>query len=126
MAFRAVVIAFLFLGPSVAVLFGGDFPVSGVARLAAYFGPFVHVSYLPLIQNAYAPPITVSWTTRASMPTARDSLGVVATNNGKIEAIGGHIFSGLDNYLSTVEEYDSIADVWSTRASMPTKRGSIA
>ena len=34
-------------------------------------------------------PRRILWTTKASMPTARYGLGVVAASNGKIYAIGG-------------------------------------
>ncbi|MBU1662113.1 MAG: hypothetical protein KKD28_11655, partial [Chloroflexi bacterium] len=60
-------------------------------------------------------PATDTWTTRASMPTARYLLGVAAASNGKIYAIGGT--------LATVEEYDPATDTWTSRASMPTARG---
>ena len=48
-------------------------------------------------------PSTDTWTSKASMPTARYLLGAAATSNGKIYAIGGS--SNGTNLLSTVEEY---------------------
>ena len=63
-------------------------------------------------------PATNSWTTRASMPTARFDLGVAAAPNGKIYAIEGHVIDFRD--VSTVEEYDPAADTWTMRARMPT------
>src|SRR5580704_8481341 len=59
-----------------------------------------------------------TWTTMASMPTARQQLaaGVV---NGRLYAIGG-----LDSvgYSNAVEAYDPATDTWSTKASMLTAR----
>ncbi|GEM_PF-951570 len=46
-------------------------------------------------------PITDTWTTSTSMPTARDQLAVALGTNGKIYAIGG---SYRNEALSTVEE----------------------
>jgi N-acetylneuraminic acid mutarotase len=44
--------------------------------------------------------------------------------NNKIYAIGGY-GSGY-TYLTTVEEYDSATDKWTTRAPMPTSRSGLA
>lgn len=57
-----------------------------------------------------------TWTTCASMPTPRSSLGVVAGANGKIYAIGGEDQTGI---LDIVEEYDPISDTWTQKADMP-------
>ncbi|QUI25464.1 hypothetical protein HZI73_25595 [Vallitalea pronyensis] len=68
-------------------------------------------------------PTTDMWTTKASMPTARRALGVTVAS-GKIYAIGGEHFKDMSHvFLDTVEEYDPQADTWTTKASMPTKRG---
>jgi len=62
-------------------------------------------------------PVTDTWTTKASMPTARWGLGV-ATVNGIIYAVGG---TGTDNVqgLNAVEAYDPASDTWTTRAPLP-------
>ncbi len=61
-----------------------------------------------------------TWTARANMPTARAGLGLIATDNGKLYAIGGH---NDTNRLATVEEYDPTTNVWTDMASsMPTAR----
>src|ERR1700674_1581572 len=60
-----------------------------------------------------------TWTTKASMPTARYALGS-AEIDGKLYAVGGVI--GLSGYLSTLEVYDPATDTWTTRSSMPTAR----
>ncbi len=66
-------------------------------------------------------PATDTWRPRASMPTARYSLGVAAATNGKIYIIGED-----DNGVSAaVYEYDPATDIWTTRASMPTMRWSL-
>lgn len=63
-------------------------------------------------------PVTDSWTTRSSMPTSRNSLGVATATNGKVYAIGGH----NGNFLSIVEEYDPNTDTWAIKSNMPTPR----
>jgi N-acetylneuraminic acid mutarotase len=68
-------------------------------------------------------PATDTWTTRASMPRARDSLGVVAASNGKIYAIGGTTSSASG--VAIVEEYDPATNTWTTMASMTTGRESL-
>jgi len=67
------------------------------------------------------------WVSVAPMPTARNGLAAAAVN-GKIYAIGG-LAAGLAasfNRLNTVEVYDSNSNSWSTVASMPTARDSLA
>ncbi len=72
------------------------------------------------------PPIVVSatglsWTTRASLPTARYGLGVATGNDGTVYAVGGAwgAASGVDTSLATVEAYTPTSDTWSTKPSMP-------
>jgi subtilisin family serine protease/N-acetylneuraminic acid mutarotase len=72
---------------------------------------------LPLVQ-AYDPH-TNTWSDRASMPTAREGLGVALARNGKIYAIGG---DNQSRYFDNVEEYDPDTNTWSIRAPMPTAR----
>lgn len=67
-------------------------------------------------------PATNTWTTRASMPTARYWLGLAAAPNGKLYAIGGTASNGGS---AAVEEYDPASNTWSTRASMPTSRSAL-
>src|SRR5260370_889622 len=67
------------------------------------------------------------WVSVAPMPTARNGLAAAAVN-GKIYAIGG-LAAGLAasfNRLNQVEVYDSNSNSWSTVASMPTARDSLA
>jgi len=71
-------------------------------------------------------PSTETWTTKASMPTPRQSLGT-ATVNGRIYALGGQQTDLPWNYtetnaLSTNEEYDPATDSWTARTPMPTAR----
>jgi N-acetylneuraminic acid mutarotase len=68
-------------------------------------------------------PATGKWTKKADMPTARGLLST-AVVNGKIYAIGGARFweAVPDVGLSTVEEYDPVADKWTEKADMPTAR----
>src|SRR3977135_3724223 len=66
------------------------------------------------------PQLPGSWTTKASMPTARYDLAV-GVDNGVLYAVGG-IGAGL---LDTLEAYDPMANSWTAKASMPTPRGGI-
>ncbi len=59
-----------------------------------------------------------TWTTKASMSTARGD-HQVAVVDGKIYAIGG---SSGASYLNSVEEYDPATNKWITKAPMPTAR----
>ena len=59
-------------------------------------------------------PVTDSWTTKASMPTARADLGVVALN-GLLYALGG----GSGSILANNEVYDPARNTWSTKAPIP-------
>ncbi|MCG2724758.1 MAG: hypothetical protein L6420_00650, partial [Elusimicrobia bacterium] len=61
-----------------------------------------------------------AWTTKADMPTARNSLAA-AIVGGKIYAIGGQGGTQKEN-----EEYDPVANTWTTKAVMPTARNSFA
>src|SRR3989304_2088062 len=74
-----------------------------------------------------ATPVENSWTPRAPMHQARGGLGVAAVN-GKIYAIGGTTSSRKppDAFVGTNEEYDTITDTWTTKASMPTPRAYFA
>jgi N-acetylneuraminic acid mutarotase len=79
---------------------------------------------LPNPQNAFVPLLAPSlgegeWTKKADMPTAR---GMFATSaaGGKIYAIGG--IKAFPDGISTVEEYDPVADKWTRKANMPTAR----
>jgi len=63
-----------------------------------------------------------SWTSKASMPTARTNLGT-ALVKGKIFAIGGGNYS-FGGALDANEMYDPATDAWTTKASMPTNRSS--
>ena len=64
----------------------------------------------------------VVWTTKAPMPTDRDSVAA-AVVGGTIYAIGGGYggtddLGTVDTYLGTVEAYDPATDSWTTKASM--------
>ncbi len=68
-------------------------------------------------------PLTNTWMTKSPLSTGRSSysFGTTAAKNGKIYAIGG-FSSELQTPLAVVEEYDSIADIWSTVNPMLTPR----
>ena len=64
-----------------------------------------------------------TWTTQATMPTARLYNFASASAGGKIYAIGGGV-AGVAS--SKNEEYDPVANSWSTKAAMPTARDGLA
>ncbi len=75
-----------------------------------------------VLRPAAAPPAPVSGTsTKASMPTAREELGVAAIN-GTLYAVGGLITFDFAGFLATVEAYDAGSNTWTARASMSTPR----
>jgi hypothetical protein len=69
-------------------------------------------------------PKTNMWTTLSSMPTPRYNFGV-ATYQDKIYCIGGEVpYFGpvfVSQAVDAVEVYDPVNDIWSTKASFPTK-----
>ncbi|NQS99228.1 MAG: T9SS type A sorting domain-containing protein [candidate division Zixibacteria bacterium] len=65
-------------------------------------------------------PATNTWTTKATMPSARHNILVAALNN-KVYAIGGWT-SGPGNVLNLNQEYDPVSDSWVTKAPMFTAR----
>ncbi|MFC1522829.1 fibronectin type III domain-containing protein, partial [Elusimicrobiota bacterium] len=62
-----------------------------------------------------------SWTTKANLPTARNTLAAVALE-GKVYAIGGNDGSITDEN----EVYDPATNNWGTRAPLPTARSGLA
>jgi len=81
-------------------------------------GPYTGAITALATVDAYDP-TTNTWTTKASMPTARYGLAVVTAPNGIIYAIGG---SNGSSALNTVEAYDPATDTWTVEAAMPTAR----
>jgi RNA polymerase sigma factor (sigma-70 family) len=71
-------------------------------------------------------PETDTWTKKADMSTDRAAFAAAAVN-GKIYAIGGNTGKWLVGpYLSTVEEYDPVTDIWTKKADMPIERFELA
>lgn len=76
----------------------------------------------PTTLNEEYDPQTDTWTTKASMPTARNGLAVAVVNN-RIYAIGGATdWNPWTNNLNVVEEYDPATDTWRTVQPMLTSR----
>ena len=92
--------------------------VNGILYAVGGFGNLGSPPALLATVEAYDP-ATNSWTTRASMPTARNDLAV-GVANGILYAIGG--ISGAVQGVATVEAYDPATDTWTTKAPMPTAR----
>jgi large repetitive protein len=71
-------------------------------------------------------PATNTWTSRASMPTARRS-GVVGLIGGKAQVMGGERSSTASGTFAANEEYDPGTNSWRALASMLTPRhGAVA
>ncbi|MBS2025017.1 MAG: hypothetical protein JST92_21670, partial [Deltaproteobacteria bacterium] len=66
-------------------------------------------------------PVAGTWSTKASMPTARREPGV-AVLDGRLYVMGG-IITG-DAVTNVVEVYDPCTDSWTTVAPLPTARSS--
>lgn len=64
-----------------------------------------------------------TWTTGATMPTARVNFAV-ETLDGTVYALGG--FNNAGGALTTVESYDPVTDIWSTATPMSTRRNGVA
>ena len=70
-------------------------------------------------------PATDTWTILPPMMTPRSEFALVASN-GKLYAIGGHYYGSQgqpEQWLNTVESYDPVSGIWSTKASMPVGLG---
>jgi len=70
-------------------------------------------------------PIANRWRSRAPMPVARNHLAVESAG-GKVYAIGGRLggafIIAMPGNVDLTMEYDPAADVWLTKAAMPTAR----
>jgi N-acetylneuraminic acid mutarotase len=72
-------------------------------------------------------PGTNTWSSLASMPTARNSLAAAFGADGRLYVFGGETGGqGTGTNVSTVEAYDPATNTWSTRANMPTARDFLA
>src|ERR1700693_1230340 len=77
-----------------------------------------------LISYSFLPPALTpgTWTTRTPMPTDRYYIGS-GVINGILYVVGGSsTHSSPWEYLPTVEAYDSVTDIWTTKTPMPTAR----
>ncbi len=79
-----------------------------------------NVTFLDLATVEEYDPVADSWTTVASMLTARETLAVGVVN-GKIYAAGGYDYI-VDVIYDTVEEYDPVGDTWTPKAALPAVR----
>ena len=71
-------------------------------------------------------PLTNLWTTKASMPIAKAEMASAVVNN-KIYIIGGRYDSATNLIKSnTIEEYDPITDIWTTKYTMKNSRSNFA
>jgi hypothetical protein len=69
-------------------------------------------------------PATDTWTTKASMPTAREMAGV-GVLNGQLYVVGG--MQGNSNTVYDANEaYDPVTDTWTLKAPMSINRGGLA
>jgi N-acetylneuraminic acid mutarotase len=104
----------------------GGSTASGPYRPDAFAGGFVGT-------NEEYDPETDMWTTKASMPTSRDSFAIAAYKN-KIYCIGGisgfsvEERTGFSSYVPSGanEVYDVATDTWETKTPTPYGGGSLA
>src|SRR5437899_3387390 len=109
------------------------------ARSEAAYGDTTHAGFLYVIGGGNSggvlsdlqryDPVTDTWTTLASMSTARAGAVAAAVDNN-IFVIGGRSSAaGPCNggpYMATVEKYDVDTNTWSTVASLPSPRSDLA
>lgn len=114
---------------------GGRNIVDNIDTTGAWLGTYT----FPLSVNEVYDPATNTWTTKTPMPTARLSHAAAAIG-GKIYMVGGQIATtlpvlptatslGINGvYADTAinEEYDPVADTWTTKAPMPTARRNLS
>jgi N-acetylneuraminic acid mutarotase/PKD repeat protein len=65
-------------------------------------------------------PETDSWASRATAPTSRYGVKISQGSDGRIYAIGGVSLS--DEFLSTVESYDTLTDTWRSETGLQKPR----
>ncbi|MDE2293152.1 MAG: hypothetical protein KGL53_13810, partial [Elusimicrobia bacterium] len=68
-------------------------------------------------------PVADAWSSRASMPSARNNLQAVALD-GTVYVLGGN--DGGTGSIKSNTAYDPLSDTWSSRADMPDGRSSFA
>jgi N-acetylneuraminic acid mutarotase len=66
-------------------------------------------------------PTSNTWTTKASLPIARDG-ATLSTVNGKIYVIGGRVDDELNHPVNINRCYNPTSNTWSTKKGMPTTR----
>ena len=87
-------------------------------RIYAIGGITGGINYSAVVATVEAyDPASDTWTTRASLPTARSHLAAAAGSDGRIYAFGGN-----SPNPNAVDAYDPTSDTWTTRANMPTAR----
>jgi len=114
---------------------GGKDVVDNIDAAGMWLGTYI----FPLSVNEVYDPATNTWTTKAPMPTARGN-HAAAVIGGKIYMVGGQIATtlpvlptatspGMNGvYADTAinEEYDPVANTWTTKAPMPTARRNLS
>jgi N-acetylneuraminic acid mutarotase len=99
------------------------FGAAGTNGLVYAIGGYNNVLNPPALNvNEMYDPVANKWTGEASMPTARAALGVVASTDGRIFAIGGELSTSPSTVYSTVEVYQPTTNSWTTEASLPEPR----
>jgi large repetitive protein len=109
------------------------------ARAEAAYGDTTHGGFLYVIGGDNSAgvlsdlqrydPVTDTWTTLTSMPTARAGAAAAVIDDGIFVIGGRQSTSGPCSggpYLGTVEKYDIDADTWSTVAPLPNPRSDLA
>jgi len=79
----------------------------------------ISVLILSVMALSILPVSAQTWTTRASMPTARAQAAVVLAPDGLIYVIGGYDSASESTGLTSVQAYNPTTNTWSTKASLP-------
>jgi len=91
-------------------------------QLVRTFGAGVVVLMVSLVAIPAGASGMGSWTTAASMPTARSALAAAVGSDGRIYALGGCCDSVTGDLLATNEAYDAPTNMWTPEAPMPSPR----
>ncbi len=97
---------------------------SGKIYAIAGYGPLTPggSAYYPLARLEVFDPATNTWTTGASLNTARTFPGAATAANGKIYVAGGVSNEYPTTRYASLEEYDPAANTWTVRAPMAAAR----
>lgn len=109
---------------------GKIYVIGGAAQLEGDKSPSIHPArpHRSLGTVEEYDPVANSWSTRPSMPVARNHVAIGAVK-GKIYVIGGRLGSAFITAMPSdtglVQEFDPATDMWVLKAPIPTPRSAV-